>query len=377
MPNPPLSSAPPSVPNPEPQRERVGYAVVGLGELTSEALIPALRTSQHAYLAAVVTSDIDKGRAVAGAAGLTDADAYVYDDFEQLSTRSDVQAVYIVLPNNLHRDFVERAARMGKHVLCEKPLASKTQDAEAMVAACKAAGVRLMAAYRIQYTPEHWAAKRAIAEGKLGAVKLLSSAHTQVEPTADTWRLKLKHSGGGPLMDVGIYCLNTLRFLTGREPEWVFAAQHQPTDDPRFTEVEESLSFMLGFPGGVIASALCSYGADKTTSLRVLGDGGAALLDPAFVYSGLKLTLSGEGGDTLVRFPNYDQFQLEVDHFAQCIRLGHEPYTPGEEGVQDHRLMDAIYESVRSGLRVVLPKLSGTDLFRTVSNQPAQIQPGR
>ena len=364
-------------PQPEPQQDRIGFALVGLGELTAEALIPALRTSQHAYLAAVVTSDIEKGRAVARAAGLTDADAYVYDDFEGLSKRPDVQAVYIVLPNDLHRGFVERSAAMGKHVLCEKPLASNTADAEAIVAACRAAGVKLMAAYRVQYTPEHWAAKKAIAGGRLGKLKLLSSIHTQVEADPEVWRLRLKQAVGGPLLDVGIYCLNTLRFLTGQEPEWVFAAQHQPENDPRFREVEESVSFMLGFPGGVIASALCSYGADKTTSVRVLGDLGAALLDPAFTYSGLKLNLSDEGGETLVRFPDYDQFQLEVDHFAQCLKQGREPYTPGEEGVQDHRLMDAIYQSVRSGLRVNLPTHSGSDVFRTVSNQPIQIEPGR
>jgi predicted dehydrogenase len=288
-----------------------------------------------------------------------------------------VQAIYIVLPNDLHRDFVERAAKMGKHILCEKPLAANTQDAEAIVAACKAAGVKLMAAYRIQYTPEHWAAKQAIAEGKLGKIKLLDSIHTQVEPDPEVWRLKLKQAGGGPVLDVGIYCLNTMRFLLGQEPEWVFAAQHRPEGDPRFSEVEESVSFMLGFPGGVIANALTSYGADKTTSVRVLGEGGTALLDPAFVYNGLKLTLSDSGGDTLVRFPDYDQFQLEVDHFARCIQQGKEPYTPGEEGVQDHRLMDAIYESVRSGVRVSLPKHSGTDLFRTRDNEPAPLHPGR
>ncbi|ULH17113.1 Gfo/Idh/MocA family oxidoreductase (plasmid) [Deinococcus sp. KNUC1210] len=366
----------PRMPRPQRQSRRVGFAVVGLGELSAEEIIPALRTSQHAYLAAVVTAEPDKGRAFAAAAGLKDSDAYTYEQFGELAQRDDVQAVYIVLPNNLHREYVEQAARMGKHVLCEKPLASNTQDAEAIVKACHDAGVKLMVAYRIQYTPHHWAAKHAIAAGKLGAIKLMDSIHTQVEDDPSVWRLNLEQAGGGPLPDVGIYSLNTLRFLTGLEPEWVFAAQYQPTDDPRFKEVEESVSFMLGFPGGLIANCLTSYGADKTTTVRVLGDQGTAVLDPAFPYVGLKLRLIDKKGETTPSFPDYDQFGLEVDHFAQCIQQGKEPYTPGEEGVQDHRLMDAIYESARSGKRVEVKKLSGQDLFRTTGNVPRQLKAG-
>ncbi|GAA4007017.1 Gfo/Idh/MocA family oxidoreductase [Deinococcus rubellus] len=360
----------PDISNPEPQQRRVGFAVVGLGELSAEELIPALRTSQHAYLAAVVTGEPAKGKAFARAAGLTENDAYTYEQFDDLAKRGDVQAIYIVLPNNLHREYTERAAKMGKHVLCEKPLAANTEDAEAMVAACKNAGVKLMAAYRIQYTPHHWAAKRAIAAGKLGKIKLLDSIHTQVEDDASVWRLSLEQAGGGPLVDVGIYCLNTLRFLIGLEPEWVYAATHQPQGDERFREVEESMSVMLGFPGGLIANILTSYGATKTDTVRVLGEDGSVLLDPAFVYSGLELELSDKQAKTRPQFPAYDQFTLEVDHFAECIRQDRQPYTSGEEGVQDHRLMDAIYQSARSGQRVKVEKFSGQDIFRNAKNEP-------
>ncbi len=363
-------STPPGLTLPEPQGQRVGFAVIGLGELSAEELIPALRTSQHAYLAAVVTGDLGKGRAFARAAGLRDEDAYTYEQFGDLAGRGDVQAVYIVLPNNLHRQYTEQAARMGKHVLCEKPLAATTQDAEAMVRACRKAGVKLMTAYRIQYTPHHWAAKTAILSGKLGKVKLLDSIHTQVEDDASVWRLSREQAGGGPLLDVGIYCLNTLRFLLGSEPEWVFAAQHRSQNDPRFGEVEESVAFMLGFPGGVIANALTSYGAVKTNTVRVLGEEGSAALDPAFSYTGLKLSLIGKAGESLPSFPAYDQFTLEVDHFAECIKSGRTPFTPGEEGLQDHRIMDAVYRSAREGVRVELEHLSGQDVFRS-DNKPA------
>jgi predicted dehydrogenase len=354
----------PDLPEPEAVQHRVGLAIVGLGKLSAEELIPAIRTSQHARVAALVTSDLEEGRAFARAFDLTDADVYAYEDFEALKDRDDVDGVYIVLPNSLHREYTERAARMGKHVLCEKPLSVNAEDAQAMVDACRAAGVQLMTAYRCQYTPHHWAARDAVQGGKLGQVKLLDSIHVQVETDPEAWRMKLDLAGGGPLPDVGLYSLNILRFILATEPEWVFAALRQPTDDPRFREVEESVSFMLGFPDGIIANALTSYGAHKTTTLRVLGEEGSALMDPAFSYTGLSLTLTDPGGQTIPAFGSYDQFGLEVDHFAERVRDGKTPWTPGEEGLQDQRIMDAIYQSARTGQVVQLQKHAGKDVFR-------------
>ncbi|SMB91666.1 Gfo/Idh/MocA family protein [Deinococcus hopiensis] len=354
----------PDLPLPEPETRRVGYAIVGIGELSSSELIPAARTSEHAYVAALVTGDVEKGRAFATAHGLTDADVYPYGEFGKLAEREDVEAVYIVLPNRLHREYVERAARMGKQVLCEKPLGVNASDAQAMVDACREAGVLLMTAYRCQYTPAHWAARDAVQGGKLGPVKLVDSIHGQVEDDPEAWRLRRDLAGGGPLPDVGIYCLNTIRFVLGTEPEWAFATLYQPENDERFREVEESLSFMLGFPGGVIANALTSYGIHKTATLRVLGEAGTALMDPAFTYEGLKVTLTDKEGEFTPSFPDADQFGLELDHFAGCVRSGRRPWTPGEEGVQDHRIMDALYESARTGQVVRLEAVPGMDVFR-------------
>lgn len=354
----------PGTDHPEPEARRVGYAIIGLGKLSAEQLIPAARTSEHAHVAALVTSEEDKGEAFARAFDLTEADVYSYEEFEKLAERDDVEAVYIVLPNSLHREYTERAARMGKHVLCEKPLGMNAGDAQAMVDACRDADVLLMTAYRCQYTPEHWAARDAVQGGKLGPVKLLDSIHVQVEDDPEAWRMKLGLAGGGPLVDVGLYSLNIVRFVLGQEPEWVFATLHQPQGDPMFGEVEESVSFMLGFPGGVIANGLTSYGASKTTTLRVMGREGSLLMDPAFPYQGLKLTLSDPAGDFTPSFPSYDQFGLEFDHFAQCVREGKTPWTPGEEGVQDHRVMDAVYQSARTGQVVRLEPVPGQDVFR-------------
>ncbi|GAA5513430.1 glucose--fructose oxidoreductase [Deinococcus carri] len=365
----------PDLPLPEAEKRRVGYAIVGIGELSAEELIPAARTSEHAYVAALVTGDPEKGRAFARAYDLTEEDVYTYDRFEELKDREDVEAVYIVLPNSLHREYVERAAKMGKQILCEKPLSVNAQDAQAMVDACRQAGVLLMTAYRCQYTPQHWAARDAVQGGKLGPVKLLDSIHGQVQDDPEAWRLKAGLAGGGPLVDVGIYCLNTIRFVLGTEPEWVFATLHQPKDDPRFREVEESMSCMLGFPGSVVANFLTSYDIQKTATLRVLGEGGTVLMDPAFTYQGLELTISDKQGDFQPKLPDEDQFGLEMDHFAQCIRQGKTPWTPGEEGVQDHRIMDALYRSARSGEVVRLDPVQGQDVFRGEKPQvPGQSQ---
>ncbi|GGN40153.1 Gfo/Idh/MocA family protein [Deinococcus daejeonensis] len=354
----------PDITPPEAQDTRVGFALVGIGKLTAEELIPAARTSEHAYVAALVSGEPDKGQGFARALGLTDGDAYTYEQFGELAGREDVQAVYIVTPNSLHREYATRAARLGKHVLCEKPLGVNAEDAQAIVDACREAGVLLMTAYRCQYTPEHWAARDAVQGGTLGDLRLLHSIHAQVEDDPEAWRLKRELAGGGPLPDVGIYSLNTLRFITGQEPEWVFATQHQPGGDPRFQEVEASMSALLGFPGGVSATIQTSYAAVKTTSLRAMGEKGSLNMEPAFPYDGLKVQVSGEGGTHEPTFPEYDQFTLEFDHFAGCIRSGDTPWTPGEEGVQDHVIMDALYESARTGQVVRLPTHTKRDAFR-------------
>ena len=356
----------------QPQPGRVGYAIVGVGQLTKDELIPAVRESEHAYLAALVTGAEDKPE-VSGISPLRPEDIYAYEDFGKLADRDDVQAVYIVLPNALHREYVEQAARMGKHVLCEKPLASTPEDAEAMVQACRDAGVLLMTAYRCQYTPEHWAVRDAVQSGQLGPVRLLNLVHSHVEEDRGAWRLDRKLAGGGPLPDIGLYCLNTARFVLGQEPQWVEAVLDQPQDDPRFREVERSVSFRLGFAGGVLADCQASYAALDVNALRVLGEQGHAAMDPSFQYSDLCLTVTTTEGRQQPDFPEYDQFSLEMDHFAACIRSGAQPWTPGEEGLQDQRLMAAIYEAARTGKRVTLHAPEGRDVFR---GTPPQV-PGR
>lgn len=354
----------PEIPHPESEQKRVGYAIVGIGKLSAEELIPAARTSEHAYIAALVTSEEDKGEAFAKAFGLTTDDVYSYDNFEALKDREDVEAVFIVLPNSMHREYVERAAKIGKHVLCEKPLSVNVEDAQAMVDSCKEAGVLLMTAYRCQYTPEHWSVRDAVQSGKLGKIRSIESTHSHVEDDPEAWRLKIDLAGGGPLPDIGLYSLNIIRFVLGEEPQWVFADIHQPKDDERFKEVEERVSWMMGFSAGVTAVCHSSYASQDTSTLRVVGEKGSAVMEPAFDYQGLKVTFEDGDGKREPSFVAYDQFTNEFDHFAQCIRKGQQPWTPGEEGVADHIAMDAIYESARSGKRVELKAVSEKDASR-------------
>ena len=349
---------------PQPAARQVGYAVIGLGELTLEELLPAWAVGKRSRLAAVVSDDHDKALRAARAYGLTGADAYSYDTFEELQSRPDVQAVYIVLPNSLHREYTERAARIGKHVLCEKPLAGSVEDAEAMVAACRDAGVKLMTAYRCQYTPLHWRARDLVQGGDLGSVKLIHSVNVQVEPDDGQWRLKRELAGGGSLLDVGLYSLNTIRFLLGTEPTSLWAQTHSTPGDPRFGEVEESVTWVMTFPGGVTAQCSCSYGAAHARTLDVYGSEGRLQLDPAFDYTNLNLRVHTPQAITEHRLKETDQFALEIDHFSACIQEGGEPFTPGEEGLQDQRLMDAIYRSARTGQIVTLDPVPGTDAFR-------------
>jgi predicted dehydrogenase len=349
---------------PAPPEKRVGYAIIGIGKLTAKELLPAFRGSRFSKLAALVSDERDKALEFALAHGLTENDVYSYDDFERLGERDDVQAVYIVLPNSLHRQFAQRAAKLGKHVLCEKPLATNIEDAEAMVAACVEAKVLLMTAYRCQYTPQHWAARDLVQNGELGFVGLVQAINTQLEDDPDVWRLKRDLAGGGALPDIGLYCLNTVRFLLAEEPDEVFAHQFSTPDDPRFLEVEESVTWTMRFPSGTLATCSTSYNAARTNHLSVHGDRAWLRMDPAFAYQGLSLEVVNEHKREALIMDEQDQFALEIDHFSSCILEKRQPFTPGEEGLQDQRIMAAIYRSAREGRPVGLERIEVKDAFR-------------
>ncbi len=361
-------SSPP--PAPLPPGQRVGFAIVGLGRLALEQILPAFAQSLKARPVALVSGTPDKLRAVAQQYGIAPGACYNYDDFDRIRDNPEVKVVYIVLPNAMHRLYCERAAKAGKHVLTEKPMAVSSADGKAMVAACARAGVKLMVAYRIQYEPYNrraMAMVRSRADGRLISYSGINT-QTTAQDGALQWRHKKAMAGGGSLFDIGLYCLNTARFLTGEEPIEIFATSYSPPGDPRYVEVEETISFMLRFPSNTIANCLASYGGRDDKHQRLNLEKVAIDMPNAFQYTGQQLLVIGRQGDAtsenrLVIEPR-NQFAAEIDHMADCVVQDRRPYTPGEEGVQDHLLMEAIYRSVAENRPVKLPVIAGLDAFR-------------
>ncbi|RYX96690.1 MAG: Gfo/Idh/MocA family oxidoreductase [Comamonadaceae bacterium] len=342
-------------PAPLPPEKRVGFAVVGLGRLTLEELLPAFADCKKARVTALVSGTPAKLKAVATQYGIDPGACYSYEQFEQLGDNQNVQAVFIVLPNAMHREFTERAAAIGKHVLCEKPLATSSADARAMVSACERADVRLMTAYRIHYQPHNLRARALVQGGTYGRAISISATNVQTSSpdAAHQWRHKLDMAGGGALPDIGLYCLNTVRFISGEEPVEVMAWQHSPTGDPRFAEVEATVSFMLRFPSGLVANCHTSYDAREDKHQRIQLNRATIDMPNAYAYEGQRLFIGERHGDdsgnTELTLAPVNQFAAEIDHMAECVIEGKTPDTPGEEGVRDHVLMEAIYESARSG----------------------------
>ncbi len=353
---------------PFPPRGRVGLAVVGLGHLTLEQILPAIDKSERCRLAALVTGDRAKGLEVARQYGVAESSVYTYAEYDRIRDNADVQAVYVVLPNALHEEYVVRAAKAGKHVLCEKPMANSSVEARRMVEACKAANRKLMVAYRIQYEPNNRLAHDWTRSQKYGKVKLIESYNGQNQAHNDQWRHKKALAGGGSLPDIGLYNLNTTRYLLGEEPVEVSATVFSTPGDERFREVEESALWQMRFPSSALANCACGYGSHQSRRYRVHAETGWYGLDPAFAYEGLRMEASYAEGDTEFRQNpsrgSKDQFQLEMDHFARCVMDDLRPFTPGEEGVQDHVIMEAIYRSAREGKPVRLAEITTKDTFR-------------
>lgn len=243
-------------------------------------------------------------------------------------------------------------------------MANSSAEAEHMIAACSKAGVKLMIAYRQQYEPHNRAIRKLVASGKLGKLRGFLSTNSQQMGDPSHWRLKKSLAGGGCLPDVGIYCVNAARFLSGEEPVSVSAQLWQPKEDPRFSEVEASVTFSMQFPSGYFTTCTTSYDVHKSQIYRIEGTEAWAELSPAYAYHGSQLKYSKleDGKDTASepQIGDKDQFALEMDHFAECILTNRQPHTPGEEGLQDHRVMEAIYEAARTGRTVKVPQPPST-----------------
>lgn len=345
-----------------PLDDRVGYAIAGLGRLSLNQILPALSQCKYSKVAALVSGDRSKALKIARQYGVRESAVYGYENFEHLASNPDVQVIYIVLPNGLHRDYTVRAARIGKHVLCEKPMATSVADCQAMIDACRQANRKLMIAYRSQYEPMDRLIAKMVKDNQLGSLREFIAGNSQNVGDPTQWRLNKKLAGGGALPDIGLYCLNAVRFITGREPDQVFATVSQPKGDPRFKEVEAGVHFILSFPDGFTATCTASYASHESRFFRLQGAQGWAEMDPAFGYNGLRLLhgmlLDGKNAVVELQIDPQDQFAREIDHMSSCVKRDITPHTPGEEGLQDQRIMEAIYESARTGRAVRLDAVS-------------------
>lgn len=323
----------------------IGYCIVGLGRISMQHFMPAVKMSKKARVTALVSGHREKADRMAAEYGVASRNIYNYENYDQIVKNTDIDAVYIALPNSMHAEYTIRAAKAGKHVLCEKPMATTVEDARSMIRACEGAQRKLMIAYRCQYEPAHLRAVQLIREGKLGSIQSIESAFGfPIAP--NEWRLDKKLAGGGPLMDVGIYCLNASRYLTGEEPSAVKGFSSVVDKDGRFAQVEETLSWTITFPGGVLANCTCTYGSQMPGYFRVRGSKGTMIMEPAFNYD--KVHLSGQlaGGEALDLSPDEPdpvQFLREAEHMVECILQNKEPKTSGQEGLRDMELMAQIY----------------------------------
>jgi predicted dehydrogenase len=330
--------------------KRLGVALVGLGKLAQTQLVPALRKTTACRLTALVSGHPDKARKVAADNGVPEKNIYNYDTFDRLADNPDVDIVYIVLPNAMHAEYTIRAARAGKHVYCEKPMAVSARECEEMIAACKKANRMLGVGYRLHFEPHNLEVARLARARELGAVKVIEAAGCTMVGDPNQWRLDRKLSGGGSLVDIGIYALQAARYIAGQEPVAVTARQ-TVTDPAKFKAgVDETMTFSLSFPGGVIANCISSY-AVFLNRFAVAAEGGRFGVDPALNYHGIRGFRSD--GKPLA-FPEIDQFAAEMDDFATCIRTARPTRVPGEEGLRDVRIMDAIYRSAETGREIKL-----------------------
>lgn len=333
--------------------ERLRWAVVGQGHFAQTAILPAFASVRDGNELVALFSD-DEAKRTALARRHKVAFALPYSEYDDFLRSGEVQAVYLSVPNHLHRDYAVRAARAGVHVLCEKPMAVSVRECEEMIEACAASRVRLMVAYRLHVDPATLTAISSLRAGRIGDPRYLVSAFSFTIDD-DNVRTIGTDQGGGPLYDIGTYCINAARYLFGAEPTEVVAfAGHRP-DGPGLARIEEQVSAILRFPEDRLATFVVSFGAADVSKLMVVGTEGTLSLDPGYSHAArTTLTIEGQRGERRTIFPVVDQIAGELDYFAACVRSGRDPEPSGTEGKNDVTVIRAILEAARTGRRVAL-----------------------
>lgn len=328
--------------------EKLGIALVGLGRYSTNQLAPALQETENCYLAGIVTGSPAKAEVWKNKYDIPDRNIYNYDNFDEIANNDDIDIVYVVLPIAMHAEYTIRAAEAKKHVICEKPMATTAEEAQQMVEACKANGVKLAIGYRLHFEPFN---KRVMELGQnevFGKVQSIKAADSSdmTGGSLDVWRLDKERAGGGPLMDLGIYCVQGAVYTMGKKPIAVKAEFGEVTHPAYFRDVEQSVKWEMEFEDGVVADCETSY-ADPEEKKLLSGEAenGWWKLDPAYSYEGKK----GETSEGKMDYPNVYEQVNQMDSQADSFRNNQESIVPGEMGVRDMKIIMAIYESAKNG----------------------------
>jgi len=326
-------------------------AIMGLGSYGTR-VADAMKDCTKAKLVGVISGTPSKITAWQSKYGVPEKNCYNYENYDSIKNNPDIDAVYIITPNALHKDAAIRVAKAGKHVISEKPMSINAKDGEQMIDACKKANVKLLVGYRMHFEPKTLEIIRMRKDGEFGKVLFFQglSGFRIGDPTQ--WRLKKELSGGGAMMDIGIYSINGARYMVGEEPIWV-TAQETKTDKEKFKEgVDETIQFQLGFPSGAVASCLSTYTMNNLDRFFLNAEKGFAEMQPSTNYGPIK----GKTNKGELDYPHVTHQTVQMDRMAEIILEGKQPIVPvdGEEGLKDLKIIDAIYVAIKSGKKVSL-----------------------
>jgi predicted dehydrogenase len=338
-----------NMPDDEPVKLRV--AIMGLGSYGTR-VAEAMKDCKKATLVGVISGTPAKIAAWQSKYGIQEKNCYNYENFDNIKNNPDIDAVYVITPNALHKDEVIRVAKAGKHVICEKPMGLNAKECREMIAACKKANVQLLVGYRMHFEPNTLEIISKRNNGEFGKIMFFQGlcGFRIGDPTQ--WRLNKALAGGGSLMDIGIYAVNGARYMVGEEPAWV-TAQENKTDYEKFKDgVDETIQFQLGFPGGAVASCVSTYGFSYLDRFFLDGTSGYAELWPATGYGPIK----GKTNKGELTQPHQTHQTRQMDEMSDIILRGTKPVVPvdGEEGLRDLIVMDAIYEAAKTGKKVLI-----------------------
>ena len=331
--------------NIEQEGKKLGVALVGLGSYSTGQLAPGLENAQHCYLAGVVTGTPAKEKVWMDKYNIPKKNVYNYENFDTIADNPDIDIVYVVLPNSMHAEFCIRAAKAGKHVICEKPMAVSVKECDAIILACKNANVKLSVGYRMQSDPYTNEVKRLIREKTFGNVQFVSGDAGYISRgNPDQWRLNHALSGGGALMNMGVYSIQSCIYGNGHNPTSV-SAQEFSTRPEYFKDTDESITAQFEFPNGVVGHMFTSHNA-SANRLFTSFEKGWVELNPCHSYGPLSGRTS-EGEE--IKYPHKSQQMLQMDDFAKHILTGSTNVAPGEMGKRDMIIVEAIYKSIKEG----------------------------